>query len=59
MEKLGISLKIVTGDNKFVAARISQEVGLKNSRILTGSEINQIDKEDLVKKVNETTYLLR
>jgi P-type Mg2+ transporter len=54
MEKLGISLKIVTGDNKFIAARISQEVGLKNSRILTGSEINQIDKEDLVKKVNET-----
>ena len=54
MEKLGISLKIITGDNKFVAANISQDVGLTSSRILTGSEINQMDKEDLVKKVNET-----
>jgi Mg2+-importing ATPase len=54
MEKLGISLKIITGDNKFVASNISQDVGLKNSRILTGSEINKMDKEDLEKKVNDT-----
>jgi Mg2+-importing ATPase len=54
MEKLGISLKIITGDNKFVAASISQEVGLKSSRILTGSEIARMDKETLIKKVNDT-----
>jgi hypothetical protein len=29
MEKLGISLKVITGDNKFVAASISREVGLR------------------------------
>lgn len=54
MEKLGISLKIITGDNKFVAASISQEVGLESSRILTGSEITRMDKETLIKKVNDT-----
>lgn len=54
MEKLGISLKIITGDNKFVAASISQEVGLESSRILTGSEIARMDKETLIKKVNDT-----
>jgi len=54
MEKLGISLKIITGDNKFVAASISQEIGLESSRILTGSEIARMDKETLIKKVNDT-----
>lgn len=53
MEKLGISLKIITGDNKFVAISISKDVGLESTRVLTGSEINQIDKEALVQKVND------
>jgi P-type Mg2+ transporter len=54
MEQLGISLKIIIGDNRFVANNISQEVGLKNSRVLTGSEISKMDKETLEKKVNDT-----
>jgi Mg2+-importing ATPase len=41
MEKLGISLKVITGDNKFVAASMSREIGLKNSRVITGSELDQ------------------
>ena len=53
MEQLGISLKIITGDNKLVAASISKEVGFKSSRILTGSEIYQMTSEALVRKVND------
>ncbi len=54
MENLGISLKIITGDNKFVAASISREVGLKDSKILTGSEIARMSYEALIRKVNDT-----
>ncbi|MHB8101033.1 MAG: magnesium-translocating P-type ATPase [Methanosarcina sp.] len=54
MEKLGISLKIITGDNKFVAASISREIGLKNSRVLTGSEIGKMSSEALMRQVNDT-----
>jgi Mg2+-importing ATPase len=53
MEQLGISLKIITGDNKLVAASISQEVGFKASRILTGSEIYRMTSEALIRKVND------
>ena len=53
MEQLGISLKIITGDNRLVAASISKEVGFKASRILTGSEIYQMTSEALVRKVND------
>jgi P-type Mg2+ transporter len=54
MEELGISLKVITGDNKFVAASISREVGLKNSRVLTGSELGKMSSEALIKQVNDT-----
>ncbi|HET8688910.1 MAG TPA: HAD-IC family P-type ATPase, partial [Methanosarcina sp.] len=53
MEQLGISLKIITGDNKLVAASIIKEVGFKTSRILTGSEIYRMTSEALVRKVND------
>ncbi|WP_048119238.1 MULTISPECIES: magnesium-translocating P-type ATPase [Methanosarcina] len=53
MEQLGISLKIITGDNRLVAASIGKEVGFKASRILTGSEIYQMTSEALIGKVND------
>ena len=49
LRKLGISLKLVTGDNKHVAAHIGQTVGLSTSHVLTGSELNHISAEALVK----------
>jgi Mg2+-importing ATPase len=56
MEQLGISLKIITGDNKFVAASISHDIGLKNSRVLTGSELTKMSSEALIKRVNDTDF---
>lgn len=53
MEQLGISLKIITGDNRLVAASIGKEIGFKASRILTGSEIYQMTSEALIGKVND------
>jgi len=53
LEKLGISLKIITGDNKFVAAHVSQQVGITNPKILLGSEIRQMSDDALLKKVKE------
>ena len=53
MEQLGISLKIITGDNRFVAGSVSREVGLKNSRVLTGSELDKMSSEALMKQVND------
>jgi len=54
VEKLGISLKVITGDNKFVAASISREVGFKNSRVLTGSELDKMSSEAMIRQVKNT-----
>jgi Mg2+-importing ATPase len=51
LESLGISLKIITGDNRFVASAVSQQVGLSGTRVLTGPEIHQMSDEALCKQV--------
>ena len=42
LKNLGVALKIITGDNHLVAAHVSQQMGLSNTKILTGSELRQL-----------------
>jgi len=53
LKQLGISLKIVTGDNRLVAASISQQVGFPTPRILAGSDLRILSDEALLRQVNE------
>ncbi len=53
LKQLGVSLKIITGDNKLVASNVSQQVGLVNLQILTGLELRQMSDEALLKRVND------
>lgn len=53
LKVLGISLKIITGDNRLVAASVGQQVGLSNPKILTGSDLHQMSDEALLKQVND------
>ena len=53
LKKAGISLKVITGDNRAVAGTLCTQVGLPVARILTGSDMHQMSDEALVKKVNE------
>ena len=52
LHRLGISLKIITGDNRLVAANVSQQVGLAPAPILTGPEIRTMSNEALMERAN-------
>jgi Mg2+-importing ATPase len=53
LKHLGISLKIVTGDNRLVAASLSQQVGFPTPKILSGSDLRVLSDEALLGQVNE------
>jgi Mg2+-importing ATPase len=53
LKHLGVSLKIITGDNRLLAANVSQQVGLANPHILTGGDLHQMGDEALLRQVNE------
>lgn len=42
LRRQGVSLKLVTGDNRLVAAHVSEAVGLDGQRILTGQDLRQM-----------------
>jgi Mg2+-importing ATPase len=54
LKKLGVTLKIITGDNRLVAAKVSRDVGMPEARILTGGELREISDGALLRKVTET-----
>jgi len=55
LEKLGVKLKIITGDNKLVARHISQAVGLTDGKLMTGDELHNTSDEALLHAVENYT----
>ena len=54
LKQLGVSLKVITGDNRLVAAKVSQDVGIPDAKILTGAELREISNAALLQKVTQT-----
>ena len=51
LKNLGVTLKIITGDNHLVAANVSQQMGLSDTKILTGQDLRQLSDAALLKRV--------
>jgi Mg2+-importing ATPase len=52
--RLGVRLKMITGDNALVAARVGLEVGLAESRVLTGAELHALSDDALPVRAQDT-----
>src|SRR2546425_1691218 len=50
LKTLGVSLKIITGDNHLVAANVSQQMGLSNTKIFTGLDLRQLSDGALLQR---------
>lgn len=53
LKQSGVSLKVITGDNRLVAASIGQQVGLTVANIMTGSDLHTINDVALIRQVND------
>jgi P-type Mg2+ transporter len=51
--KLGIELRIITGDSRLAAAHVAEAVGLDGRRVVTGPEIEHLDDEGLLELAEE------
>ena len=52
LERLGIELKVVTGDSREVALYVSREVGLPDPQAVTGKELLVMSNDALLKMVS-------
>jgi P-type Mg2+ transporter len=53
LRHLGVSLKIITGDHRLVAAHVSEQVGMDRQRLLTGEDLRRLTDEALLRRVND------
>jgi Mg2+-importing ATPase len=55
LKQQGISLKVISGDNRLVTEHIGEQVGLSTSRIITGSDLLHISDAALVQQANQVS----
>jgi P-type Mg2+ transporter len=53
LKNLGVTLKIITGDNRQVASHVAQTTGMQVTGIMTGAELNQIRDEALWRRADQ------
>ena len=51
----GISLKVISGDNRLVTEHIGEQVGLSTSQIIAGSDLLHISDAALVQQANQAS----
>ncbi len=59
MRTMGISIKIITGDNIYVTEKIASDIGLPIEGSLNGDEIDKLSKRELETAVEKTTIFAR
>ena len=53
LARLGVTIKLITGDSRLVAQHVAGLVGLPSARVLTGVEIGRLSREALVRAVEQ------
>lgn len=53
LRDLGVELKIITGDNRAVAATVSRRVGIESPIIVTGSDLRRLSDEAIRQRARE------
>ena len=48
LHELGVTVKVITGDNRLVARHVAESVGIPVEQIITGAELSQMRDEALI-----------
>ena len=59
LERLGVDVKIITGDNGLVAAKVCSDIGVDCAKVLTGTEVESLDDDHLEAAIPATTVFAR
>ena len=59
LERLGVEVKIITGDNGLVAAKVCSQIGLVSTGLLNGVDIEPMSDDDLARAILQTTVFAR
>jgi Mg2+-importing ATPase len=59
LQKLGITLKVLTGDNEIVTKKICRDVGIPINSVVMGNDLDNINDEDLTKQIDDISIFAK
>jgi Mg2+-importing ATPase len=59
LHKLGISIKVLTGDNEVVTKKICKDVGIPVNNILMGKDLETITDEELTARIDDISIFAK
>ena len=59
MKRLGVNIKVLTGDNEIVTNKVCREVGIDVTGVLLGAEIDQLDDASLLERISITNLFAK
>ena len=59
MKRLGVNIKVLTGDNEIVTKKVCREVGIDITGVLLGNEIDQLDDALLLERISTTNLFAK
>lgn len=59
LNDLGVAVKIITGDNGMVAAKVCRDIGIEAGTVLSGGQLDDLDDDELAAAIPETTVFAR
>jgi Mg2+-importing ATPase len=59
LQRHGVTVKVLTGDNDLVSRKVCQEVGLPTEHIVLGSQVETMSDEELATAAEATTLFAR
>ncbi len=59
LNRIGIAVKIITGDNGVVAAKVCRDLGLEVESVLAGVDLERLDDDELAAAIPRTTVFAR
>ena len=59
LERVGVKVKILTGDNGLVTQKVCHDVGIRVERVVTGSELSGLSEDDFLRVVEENDVFVK
>lgn len=59
LQKLGVTVKVLTGDNEIVAKKICKDVGIPFKEVLLGRDLETMTDEELTGKIDHISILAK
>jgi P-type Mg2+ transporter len=59
LQKLGITLKVLTGDNEIVTKKICRDVGIPINNIVMGNDLDNISDADLTNRIDDISIFAK